>query len=1245
MEVVTKSTKRLAIRANWDINVIEYNLKEQIGICEIWGDLDLSIEEYNNIKSRILGVLGNYPTGSEIKRLFSKYPITMVSDIINFVLFEFDNNDFWSSWANRFNVSLSTSNQAEIGSMVRGIFKKYNFEIIEDGGFTYVTPILCQAGIPCACFNKIFDILDSTLNSPYFVAREIVDELRGYRNYLIDAPAERYFRLHTERAIDLISGLREMMHSLGIVPSFDNESLPCYAGVETRIIQQYVEWCGEHKSRGYKAKNSEQYFNAPKLVFDSCKGICIFIPGQILRQDMIYKLQWKITCDDGEIINSFSQVYSIDGRNCTNEKYIAVDFANTYKIELFDADDTRRMLTNAWLINGINEENPVLAFNESGTLMPQKFISRKGTTIIFDLKQTHICDKHGVQDFIDIDLPKSWLNVRAINLYPAEKGASIEFNTCGKRLKIECKRNFDIDFMQSGTLFDEKFTMKETPIFVKFPTVEISGDVEDFHKLTFDNWQVSMIHRLSNIRHTVMLLEIGIIQYCDGVRFSLSDYAKDYYEGLYGSYEIKIYDGRMRHSLAFCMAPAVEYSAIVENINEKSLFHKQKSGFYFKNIDTFEVEFENGTKIIPKPTRGTGWNQVLTESKGAYINGQIVFEFMSNKYKVPFKKTIRNLQWQFWNETQNELEEYGAKLFLSNELKNAKWRLALHFINIKEIYEKCKIVLESSSGETLQDKEIAIDSYGNSIVTMNLFQDTITDHKLPQRLMLHISKENEDLPPICLAVIRNFVELRNPKLTVSKDRQIIYWDKGNDLSGKKIKLISLNDPTQGMLEYQLDNISTFNGKEGIMYEGIIISEVLPNGVYRIDATEDEDGFFFDDDISNTIYTFERERVLCVNGKQLLDQLLKKDDATFDEWLSASIISLCKKEWVDIIAIKMQNQIEKHKFDIDIDKCTPLLFFLLLATNDKSNLSGEIKEKLIGICESINLWCISDYDRTEILKHLMDSNMDYNDCLLIIEALQLYLFKFRKVPIFDRLCMQRMWEINENLAVLANIRKCTIDAKTDLLRILSHISFEAFEQIIKFSPNAACETSEWLDCFENVLNERCRCEKMKFELSKRVWGDGNEWSSLFAKVKSEYKLIPPDNSHSDGYEIMGANYLNLIYTLITRKSEEAISAEKKAIHDAFKVENLISKYNPAFTNIHTVLRKRTGDGAGDSHKLFYLIGTTAILEALASSKKIDYCDLREILPFWKNAMKAYPKLVYRDLIVAELSVMFRNERSK
>jgi hypothetical protein len=510
--------------------------------------------------------------------------------------------------------------------------------------------------------------------------------------------------------------------------------------------------------------------------------------------------------------------------------------------------------------------------------------------------------------------------------------------------------------------------------------------------------------------------------------------------------------------------------------------------------------------------------------------------------------------------------------------------------------------------------------------------------------MLYFSNTNNDLPPVCLAKIRNYVELRNPRVANIKGNPIICWDRGSDLTGKTIKLMSLNDPESEVREYPLDPLKHFKGKEGNRYEGIIIDKALPNGVYQIEIIENDEGFFFEEIGRNIIDSYEKERILNVHSHQQIEEIFQKEDNSLCEWLAASIMAMQRKEWLKSAANQIQRQIEKQKLSYDSVECTPLLVTLLLATNQKSNLDDEVKEIVSEICECINQWCITDFDRGKILKYLVENEITDCDCHLMIEVLQLYLFKNDGSMLLDRQCMQRLWELNENIAVLANIRRCTVNVITDLLRVANYINPEVLEKIIRFKPVPGCETSYWFNCFENVLSGKCQCEYIKIECSKQLWGDGAEWSKLFTKTKNDYKIIPPDDSHSDGYEIMGTNYLSLIYRFLTSTNEES-DEEKNAISDAFRLENLLSKYNPLIFDLHSVLKNRTGDGAGNRHRFFYLIGTAAVLEALGSSGKINCHDLRELLPFWKNAIKVFPKLVFRDLITAELSMILSKERNK
>lgn len=59
METTLTGTPRITIRGNWDIGVIEIHIKEYLSQCEMWGDLNISLEEYDHIKARIVGALGN----------------------------------------------------------------------------------------------------------------------------------------------------------------------------------------------------------------------------------------------------------------------------------------------------------------------------------------------------------------------------------------------------------------------------------------------------------------------------------------------------------------------------------------------------------------------------------------------------------------------------------------------------------------------------------------------------------------------------------------------------------------------------------------------------------------------------------------------------------------------------------------------------------------------------------------------------------------------------------------------------------------------------------------------------------------------------------------------------------------------------------------------------------------------------------------------------------------------------------
>ena len=674
METTLTGTPRISIRGNWDIAVIETHIKDYLCHCEMWGDLNISLEEYDCIKEKIAGALGSNPSAKEVKAIFRKYPIVMVTDIISFVLFDYDNNEFWSGWASRFNIDIAMNNQTEIGRMVREIFEKFEFKVIEDGGYVYVTPILCQAGIPSSCFDKLFDILDSTLNSSYFMAREIVSELMSYRSYLIDAPVERYFRLHTERAIELIVQLRQMMHAVGdLSVSRELTELPEVHSFEQRRVKRYAQWSAETKKLGKKSRKNTQYYFSPKLVYDDTKGICLFIPEQTLRQDSIYKLRW-IIIGDGDAGNAktvYSQVYADQDRNYTREANIPVDIANTYTIQLRDDDDDSVQLTNSWVVNGLGNSIDILTFNESGSLLPptQRYIARKGTIVVFDSRRASITEINSINK-VDVNLPYSWADLQAFCAYPTDKDARLTIQTLSEVICIESKKSFDIDLVQVGTLFDEKYKGNETPVYTRFPTVELNGNIGNYNPALLSYWSVVIIHRLSNTKHTAMLSELGFKVYGDCVRFSLGDYAQEYFEGMYGAYDLRIYDGKTRKYFVFYLSPKIDYVANVEDIQSDRSFGHRRAVFYLQKNDAVE----NPTEIISGKIKSPYIELNNDKIASRHVNSIVLAWFFRRNEicKAYFKGDVRSLVGNDGRETilvalKNELDQRPEDLIESIE--------------------------------------------------------------------------------------------------------------------------------------------------------------------------------------------------------------------------------------------------------------------------------------------------------------------------------------------------------------------------------------------------------------------------------------------------------------------------------------------------------------------------------------------------------------------------------------------------
>ena len=155
-------------RTSSAIKLLEKSIKRLVDDCSLWGDLPYTKEDYDKVHELLLAYVKEEEGDREFYNMFRRYPYCFITDIIRFVLYDYDGSAVWAPWFEEFGVDNTGPIQSKIGSFIKYIFEVQKLEIVEDGGLKYITPILYQAGMPNFSVRKMYDSLYYTIGSPYF---------------------------------------------------------------------------------------------------------------------------------------------------------------------------------------------------------------------------------------------------------------------------------------------------------------------------------------------------------------------------------------------------------------------------------------------------------------------------------------------------------------------------------------------------------------------------------------------------------------------------------------------------------------------------------------------------------------------------------------------------------------------------------------------------------------------------------------------------------------------------------------------------------------------------------------------------------------------------------------------------------------------------------------------------------------------------------------------------------------------
>jgi len=102
----------------------------------------------------------------------------------------------------------------------------------------------------------------------------------------------------------------------------------------------------------------------------------------------------------------------------------------------------------------------------------------------------------------------------------------------------------------------------------------------------------------------------------------------------------------------FTFLTKIEYIAHVEEIESDRQFENRRAVFYVQKNEAIALEFENGSgiNVLPAANKSVDWQEISTTNKPAYISGHVILKDCDGLQKIPFRKTIRKLEWSFWDE-------------------------------------------------------------------------------------------------------------------------------------------------------------------------------------------------------------------------------------------------------------------------------------------------------------------------------------------------------------------------------------------------------------------------------------------------------------------------------------------------------------------------------------------------------------------------------------------------------------------
>ena len=1185
------------IKEDMSLVDIEFAIRQRLKECSYWGELPISKKQYEYLCSALSEKREGKTTNEFIDFLFEGYSASTVTTMVFYAVFEYV-DEFWGPWNARIGIEQVPQNLSSLeGRKMIQTLKKFHMDKFEDDGYKYLTPILCQAGVPD---HNLDDIFYAITTSNRFDAHELIAEFKGWRATYIKKSLERFIRLHEDSALNLVVLVHDVMLDGEIA---DEETY------EGRIYGKYDEWKEANLNRKGSFKGKGAYQENPHLVLDEDKGLCMVLPEYILTDEYCDYIKWVIGADEEDLFGLECEVFNDGNSKHSLKKAVPLPAKKKYAVRIYDPEpiDGDKLLDD-WEVKGLQDKGYLL-FSENGKKRTDDMFPPEGATIIISDELTDISFTDIFED--EVILPNSD-GIKTYHILPEKSTAKIKLgNEDGTEISL--KRSISVRLSEGDFLFGSDESGYYYPIYTGEPLVRI--EKEDGKIDT----SISMVlrNRDSGSKKTVSIDQVDTLsEDPDSVTFpALQSFGV---AGQYGRYSIKFYvKGLYKKEIEFAFIPEFVYDDKPQVLwpNEKGTF--LASGFRYKIPKGASIEF---TSKVNEKTEKDGdeyWHVVKSREPNEFIEGEItVNKDDERKLVIPFRKRVRNLQWMLWKEDEVDTElSYGEGRLDAKEMRDENWLMSFSMKKPKD-EETCFIILESSEGEEVQQVKVKPSEKGKWHISLKVFQASMEDKKLPLTVSFKVVSEDE-IHQFKLVEIYESIILRGLRATRFKKKidedtivpvPVLVWNptpKGYNMQSLVIK--SLTDLE--MDDIPIENVRRKKTKEDKIIHFMSFEQELPTGLYKV-AYGEEDYFDFGyDEFEPPVLTYDNTFVV---GKKTLI-------SNFNEGYLAGVLDAISAEYRNEEMLSEIEAVACQKIftgSLDLNDLRRMIVFAIYSLKEPNGRC----EKFILSLLKIVYEHLDEQTKAEFFKTIMDVEIKETEKKRLIDFFGLYYVVTKEAT---QETIDKIMSIDTFLGT-RSVLKCP-RSQWVLHSLTSSLGFDIMKEMTAKLPDGS----------------------LKVEATYDMFGDTNYFYNMFnwesvMKTKN-YKPPKLDLSKKPEEELVfwSDGFINLMIKWYFKGQGKHKDLENETVAIAKDIDRMATAVGRiAGDDVQDYLNKtiaREPQNNGGFYPLIAYSVKAGMIFALHDFGRVKLTDdkLDLLNKFINNMTVIFPELIKRDILMAEL----------